>query len=136
MDVARAHYEACDALGLSPNEVYEIGRAATQRANATTLNLLVRLARGAGATPWTGLVQVNRLWARTCDGGALAVARLGPKEARMDAVGYPLAGITYNRVSFRGIIAAVVELFSQRAYVKEIPGLCSSNTLGMRISWA
>jgi hypothetical protein len=135
MDVARAHYLACDSLGLTTADLLEIGMAATRRANATTLQFAVRLAQGAGVNPWTILAQTPKMWDRTCKGGAVAVAKLGPKEARVEVVGYPLAGIPYNRVTFRGIVLAIVELFCQKAYIKEIPRLCDARCLGLRLSW-
>jgi hypothetical protein len=137
MNVARAHYAAADSLGLSNAELVEIGESATRRANATALSLAFRLARGAGVTPWTILGQVQRLWDRTClHGGGIAVWKLGPKEARLEVVGYPLADMRYNRITFRGIIGAVVELFCEKAYVREIPSLCDRRSLGFRLSWA
>lgn len=135
MPVARAHYQACDALGLSTAEMLDVGMAATRRMRQTTLAVVVRLAQGVGVNPWTVLAQTPRMWARTCQGGAVAVARLGPKEALMEVIGYPLADITYNRVTFRGILHAVVELSCQKAYVREVASLCGPRTLGMRLSW-
>jgi hypothetical protein len=107
----------------------------SQRANATTLSFMSRLAQGAGATPWTILAQTPRLWASTADDGAISIERLGPKEARIDMVGYPLSGIRYNRISMQGIVLAVVELFCKKAYVREIASMCSERSLGMRVSW-
>ncbi len=135
MDVARAHYTAADRLGLPTPTLVEIGLAATKRANATTLSFMTRMAQGAGATPWTLLAQVQRLWSLTADDGAMGVARLGPKEAHFEVQGYPLAGIHYNRVTMRGIASAVVRLFCSKVYVNEIPALCTERSLGMRVSW-
>jgi serine/threonine-protein kinase len=135
MDVARAHYTAADHLGLPTPTLVEIGMAATKRANATTLSFMTRMAQGAGATPWTLLAQVQRLWSLTADDGAMGVARLGPKEAHFEVQGYPLAGIHYNRVTMRGIATAVVSLFCSKVYVNEIPALCTERSLGMRVSW-
>jgi hypothetical protein len=135
MDVARAHYEAADKLQLPTATLVDIGLAATRRANATTLSFMTRMAQSAGATPWTLLGQVQRLWSMTADDGAAVIARLGPKEARFECVGYPLADIHYNRVTMRGIIAAVVGLLCSKVYVNEIPPLCTRRSLGMRVSW-
>jgi hypothetical protein len=135
MDVARAHYTAADRLGLPTPTLIEIGLAATKRANATTLSFMTRMAQGAGATPWTLLGQVQRLWTLTADDGAMGVARIGPKEAHFEVIGYPLAGIHYNRVTMRGIVSAVVGLFCTKVYVNEIPSLCTARSLGMRVSW-
>jgi hypothetical protein len=136
LPVARAHYVAGDALDLPEEELLEIGRAATRRANATHLAFVARLAQGAGVTPWTILGQLHRVWSRTMDGGAVAVQRRGPKEARVLLIGYPLADIRYNRIAMRGIVTGFVELFCERAYVKEIPSHSDARSLGMRLSWA
>ena len=135
MDVARAHYLACDSLELSQDTLLEMGRAATQRAHGTTLSVVVRLAQGGGVTPWTALSHGGRLWERTCDGGAIGIARLGPKEARIDMLGFPLAGIRYNRVTLRGIVASVAQLFCTKAYAKEVTSLCGPNAVVLRLSW-
>ncbi len=135
MDVARAHYLACDRLALTDVELVEIGRAAMRRANATALSLVTRMAQGAGVTPWSALGQVPRFWSATCDDGFMGVAKLGPKEARVEVVGYPLAGIRYNRVTMRGITLGCVELFCQKAYVKEISAQCDHRTLVIKLSW-
>ena len=135
MDVARAHYLACDDLQLPSQELVDIGMGAARRANATVLSIAFRLARGAGVTPWTILAQIQKIWDRTSKGGGVAVWKLGPKEARIEVVGYPLAHIRYNRITFRGIVLAVVELFCKKMYVSEVPTQCSRRTLGFRLSW-
>jgi hypothetical protein len=137
MEAVRAHYSACDGLDLPESDLLEIGAAATRKANATHLAFVVRLAQGAGVTPWTMLGQMQRVWSRNFDGGgAVGVLRQGPKEARVRIIGYPLAGIRYNRVAMRGIVTGFVELFCERLYVKEIPAYCDGRSLGMRLSWA
>jgi hypothetical protein len=136
MSVARDHYTACDALELDTQTLYEIGRDSTRRVNQTILSLVARLSRGAGATPWTVLSHSQKLWERTCSGGgAIGVFPLGPKEARIEVVGYPLAGLKYNRVTFRGIVGGIAEMFCEKLYVVEIPKLCSGRELGFKLSW-
>ena len=50
-----AHYKACDALGVSPAEQMEIGREVGDRIQGTFLASMVRVAKGAGVTPWDAL---------------------------------------------------------------------------------
>ncbi len=136
MSVAYAHYSAADALGLTDAELVEIGRAAMRRANATMLSFASRLAQGSGVTPWTVLTHVPRFWSQTCDGGGfIGVAKLGPKEAFVDVVGYPLAALRYNRITMRGIIVGCIELFCTKAYSRELPGQQTSRSLALKLSW-
>ena len=136
MEIADAHYTACNALDLPTNELLEIGAAATRRANATHLAFVARLSQGAGVTPWTILSQIQRVWERTFKGGGqVGVVRLGPKDARFEIIGYPLARLRYNRVTMRGIVHGFVELFCTKTYVKELPKLCDARCIGLHLSW-
>jgi len=64
----------------------------------TFLGTLFRAARLGGVSPWVGLSHAQRLYERLLDGGGgLCVVRLGPKEARMEIAGLPLARIAYFR---------------------------------------
>jgi hypothetical protein len=136
MRVAMAHYEACDRLQLSTEELVAVGEAATRRANATSLEFVVRLATAAGADVWTVFAQAQRMWERTCRGGAVAVFKLGPKEARIEVAGYPLSRYRYNRVTMRGIISGIAGLFCSKLYIHEIGSQCTTTDLTFRVSWA
>jgi hypothetical protein len=136
MNVAYAHYEACDRLEIGTEELLEIGRAATRRANPTTLSVASRLAQGVGVTPWTMLEQLDRFFVRTSQGGAIGVARLGPKEARVEVHGFPLCALRYNRITMRGILGAFVEFFCTKSYAKEVSSITSARRIAYRLSWA
>ena len=131
VEVAVAHYEAIDSLGMSVPDILRMGEEVPLRVNAS----FVKLARAAGVTPWTAAVQLGRLWDRCWVGGAIGVFRLGPKEGRIELLGFPCAHIPYARIGLRGTYTAAVQLFSTKAYVREIPALCKGTSLGYQISW-
>lgn len=135
IDVALAHYAACDALGLLPQEVVEIGVDVVRMLYSGPLTVSAKLASSAGATPWLLFSQFQRFWERSWTGGGIGVFKLGPKEGRMEVVGFPLAQYRYIRLGMRGILMGATELFCHKAYVKETPALCTPLTLGYRISW-
>jgi hypothetical protein len=136
IEVAMAHYDACDALHFSPAELFAIGREVHTTAQASVLGTLTKLAVGAGATPWTAMGQYQRLWDRVWVGGGVGVFKLGPKEARVEIVGWPCSRYTYIRHAMRGVMAGMLELFCTKAYVSEVPRLCTSTTLAFRCAWA
>ena len=136
VDVAVAHYRACDALALSPAEIFAIGSEVTRRVHGTLLTTAVRLATEAGVTPWTILAQLNRIWGRIWIGGGVGVFRSGPKEARLEIVGWPCSSVPYTRVAMRGVLTAMSDMFCSKTYVSEVGRLCTSTTLGYRIAWA
>jgi hypothetical protein len=130
-----AHYRAANALGLSAAEQFEIGHHVAERIQNSVLGTLARLAKGAGATPWTGLENFQRLWDRLLRGGAGAVYRLGPKEARIEIHGNALVEIDYCRNGWRGMFAASAALFARKVYVNEEASVATPTSMGMRVSW-
>ena len=136
VNVAVAHYAACDALGLNSFEVIQIGREATKAVHGTVLATFVRLAKGAGVTPWTVLLRLQELWGRIWLGGGVQVVKLGPKEVRIEIAGWPCAASIYCRTGLRGVIPAVIDLFCQKSYANEIASLTTGTSLAFRLSWA
>lgn len=134
--VALAHYDACDQLAFAPLEIFVIGREVNTAAQASVLGTLTKLASGAGATPWTAISQFQRLWDRVWVGGGVGAFKLGPKEARVEIVGWPCARSTYIRHAMRGVLGGMLDLFCTKAYVAELPRYCTPNTLGYRCAWA
>jgi hypothetical protein len=133
--LALAHYTACDALGLPTHEAHAIGAEVGARIRATFLGTLLGAARAAGTTPWTYFESIPRVFSRVCMGGAVAIYRLGPKEARAEWYGLRGLGVPYFRAAFRGANQAIVELFCTKAYVSEARALRGGDW-AFRASWA
>jgi hypothetical protein len=136
IEVAEAHYAACDGLGLQPSEIMEIGKAVTRFAHKTSYSFALRLVSEAGVTPWTCFGIQQRLWAQVWVGGDVGTFKLGPKEARVEIVGWPCSRFAYCRVAMRGLLVGQTELFCSKAYAHEIPSLCTKTSLGYRVAWA
>jgi hypothetical protein len=134
--IAVAHYEACDALGLGASEQFDIGRTVTTFAHRTSYSLALRLATEVGVTPWACFTIQQRLWSQVWVGGAVGTFKLGPKEVRVEIAGWPCSRIPYCRIAMRGLLLGQTELFCSKAYVRELPGLCSATSLGYRVAWA
>ena len=133
--LADAHYRACDRLALDRTTLESIGADAGLALNETAVSVLIKLSKEAGATPWTVLTRGNKLMHRSWEGSTVGVFKLGPKEARFEWIGQPLAVIPYVRVAFCGFLRSVLELFATRVFVKDIPACCTRTTLGYRCSW-
>jgi len=135
IDVARAHYEACDALGLGRDEQIAMGAAVGNRAQGTLLATAVKAAKGAGITPWTIIPQFDRLYRRGANGGAAAVFKLGPKEARAEFVGCELFDVDYFRHAFCGVLINVGSLFCEKAYIHDLPRRRRGDAV-FKLQWA
>jgi hypothetical protein len=136
VDVALAHYEACEALDLPVEQQVANGRATFDKTRGIFLGTMLSMARESGVTPWTVCPYFQRFWERGYDGGGLSVTKLGPKEARMDVVQVRLTECRYYRNALRGLTTAVFELFCQKAYVTERPGLRAPASMSFRVQWA
>jgi hypothetical protein len=136
ISVGIAHYEACDALDLGALEQIAIGSEVGHRVHGTFLGTMVRAARTAGVTPWMALGHSQRLYERVfAGGGAVAVTRVGPKDARVELLANPLYGIRYYRTALCGVYVAAAQLFCSKAYARELPG-GTDTSMHLAISWA
>jgi hypothetical protein len=135
VELARLHYEACNRLGLTPEEQTQMGMGVSRRSQHTVLSTAVRLARTGGVTPWSIMAQFNRLMQRGFEGGGVEVVRRGPKEASALFVGCSLFDIPYFRSGFRGILIDIVSLFCTRIFVHDSPHRAAGEAR-YRIQWA
>lgn len=137
MSLALAHYRACESLGIPHGVIHAIGREVGDRIEGTFLATMVRMAGKAGATPWTAVAQLTRLYDRLFDGGGgTQVVKEGPKDVRIEFVGLPLCSIPYWRAASCAVVEVGMELFCTRAYVKEVPGTAGFDRVILRAAWA
>jgi hypothetical protein len=136
IELAAAHYEACEALGFPTDQQVQNGKATFDKTNVTLLGTVIRVAREAGVTPWGVVPHFQRFWERGYDGGGIGVWKTGPKEARMDIVRVPLNDSRYYRNAVRGLSIGVFGLFCAKAYSVERPGSRTPGSISLRIQWA
>lgn len=136
VELGLAHYGACDGLALPIDEQVLMGREVGSNIQATFFGKVLKLAKGAGFTPWECLAQYQRLWNRLLMGGGLMVSKVGSHEARLECHNFPFARIPYFRHAFRGVNEAVCGIFCSKAHAEEIRKLWSPSTVAFRISWS
>jgi hypothetical protein len=135
IELGMVHYAALDRIGLTHTDQYEIGVAVGTRLQHSVVGTAMRLVGDAGATPWTALKQVPRLWSRVLDGGAVSVYELGPKDARIEFHRVPLARFAYCRNGWRGMVAGVLTLICRKIFVTEVPEMSDQNRFVMHAAW-
>jgi len=136
VELAEAHYLACEALGIPPAQQFELGRAVGLKIDKTIAATVLSAAKQMGATPWIFLSQVGRLYPRLVMGGAIACYRLAEKEAVLEHHKTPLFQIAYLRNAYRGAIQAICERFCTKAYVKPRDASADGMRISFRVSWA
>src|SRR5262249_22628072 len=96
----------------------------------------VRIARGAGVSPWVIYAQLDRLWDRVWQGGGVSVTRQSPKDAIIEIAKWPPAREPYCRAAMPAVVVAVTELFCRMAFVTDVSRDMNSDSLTLRSSWA
>ena len=136
LQAAMAHYDACQRLELSTQELMELGEDVGARIQGTFIGTIVRKARTIGLTPWVPLAQFQRLYERLMQGGGVALYRTAPKDCRIEVFELPLARFPYFRSAFCGVIASGIKLGGGRAVtVRTANERAVESKLVYRASW-
>jgi hypothetical protein len=136
LEASLAHYATCDTLDFTQDEQVQNGRVTFDRSGATVFGTIIKMAKGAGVTPWTLISSFQRFWDRGYDGGGIAVYKLGPKEARIETVNIGLLESRYYKNALRGVVMGAMEKFCTKAYVTELPGKRGPHAALFRVQWA
>jgi hypothetical protein len=134
IELADAHYKACDELHLGVDEILAIGAVVAPTA-ASGVQVVLRAARAGGVTPWTALANAPRYWSRMYDGSALRVVKDGPKDATILIEANPLARYAYWRIGLRGIIGELARLLSSVAYAREVAVGVERDSVTYSLQW-
>jgi hypothetical protein len=136
IEVGIAHYRACDALQLPPDELVAIGESVGDRIQGTFMKTLVQSARLAGVTPWVLFKRFDRMWGRLFQGGSIEVLKIGPKDLTVEIRGARISQFGYFRTGFTGVVRAGFKIVGVRAaYVNEAPWESKLDRFVMRAAW-
>jgi hypothetical protein len=135
LNAALAHYRACDALALTSAEQMTVGRRTGNGLQRHLTHIAGMVSRNAGVAPWWWLEHFNRFWARTFDGGGIAVTKLGPKEAEVRYAGCALLESSYFRSALRGVATGLLASVTHRSFMSELPACAGHHEVRYRFSW-
>jgi hypothetical protein len=135
VELALAHYGACEAMNLASPELEAIGQHVSSRIMGTFLGTLMRSSRdlGASATPLIPLRQYHRLWDRLLMGGGCTVRSSGIKDASIESRGVPMVRYRYFRIAYMGLIRGAGLMFAKAVYTRI--GKASDTDLTIEASW-
>jgi hypothetical protein len=135
LELGVTHYRACDAMGLTSEEMDRMGENVSLRTQKSFVGMLGRAAAGAGATPWTIIGNVHRIYGRMIDGADHCIYRVGPKEALIVNVGCPLVEIPYFRTAMIAYYRAAIGVVASTVYANEVPRYRKPLTVGVQVAW-
>jgi hypothetical protein len=136
VDVARAHYDACDNLLLSPEQVVAIGSDVGGHLSDAVVVSPAKKSRDSDFDIWAALGPIHRLWARVYQGGSVKVVKLGPKEQLLESFGFSLDRSHYFRY---GKLAAIAQVYAgfglQISSVKFVSYSAARDESVIRVTW-
>jgi hypothetical protein len=134
MDLGVAHYAAVERLQLSAEQARENGRRVAQSVQNSYFATLVRTL-GSGVTLWTVLPRLPSFLARLVNGGACAVFKDGPKDARIEIHGVPIARFAYVRLGWAGMFESSLELIARKVYVRDVSAARTLSVAAYSVAW-
>lgn len=137
IDIALIHYETCDGMGLSEEELAKMGEMMATRVAETFLSTVLRTTRNAGVESfWAALRQNHRLLERMYQGGGMAVLKTGPKDFILENSGLPVVTSQYWRRVYVYYMKAISDMFTKVTYVKLVrPRVAHPHSIAIACSW-
>ena len=130
VELALAHYRACDALGLSDEQLGVLGG----RAGQTLANSL--LVAGPKVSPWVAIHAFWRMGRRINEGSSAQYVKLGPTRLQIETLGNPLHTIAYYRLASFGFYRSAFGALGVNVRdVKIMSFRPQAGALDMRITW-
>jgi hypothetical protein len=136
VDVARAHYDACDKLLLSPEQIMAIGQDVGGVVGDAVVVSPAKKEHDPDFDLWAALGQIHRFWARVYRGGSVQVVKLGPKEQLIESFGFTLDRSPYFRYAKLGAIKQVYGGFGVQVTSAELVSYSAGRDESViRVTW-
>jgi hypothetical protein len=105
VELAMEHYQACEEMNLSNEELNIMGRSVGERVQSAAFVSSAKKTRDDDFDLWQIEAQIYRVWQRLYRGGSIQVVKLGPKEKLVEQRGYPMNRYRYYRQALVTAIA-------------------------------
>jgi hypothetical protein len=134
IELGVAHYATMDQL-FSQAEARENGRAVAESIQNSHFATVLRTL-GAGVTVWTVLPRIAPFIGRIIRGGECAVYRLGPKDARVELHGLPMACFEYARCGWAGMLEGTLSMVARKVYARDVSTVGTQSVAKFTLAWA
>jgi hypothetical protein len=109
VELAMAHYQACEDLNLNGDETAAVGTSVGDRLQSATLVSRAKKVREDDFDVWGSYTQMYRMWARLYQGGSVQVVKLGPNAQLIEQRGFPMNRFRYFRQAQLAAFVAAYE---------------------------
>lgn len=132
------HCQAIDAIGLTDEQLQQMGEMLGAHILDSLFATLLRSARSAGAENgiWLLMKQADRLFARIYQGGGCTVIQSGPKDALFEMHGIPFGRFNVYRALHCAFLRGVVMMVAKASVIKIVrPRDGKPDTVSASLSW-
>lgn len=134
VEVAMAHYGACDAMHLDDRTLAAMGERVSARIMGGFVSTVLRGARPVGANiPMIALPAFPRFYDRILQGGRVRVELTGPKDATVETAGVPMFRYRYFRLAYGALVRGAGLMMTNAFYARQRSATESAVVLA--ISW-
>lgn len=114
VELALAHYQACEGLSMTDGELAASGMAVGNRLQDSILVSSSKKVRDEDFDLWSSMHQLHRMWPRLYQGGSVQVVKFGPKDQLLEQRGFPMNRFRYFRLAqIKALAAAYAALGAQ-----------------------
>jgi hypothetical protein len=119
IEVGLAHYQTVERLRFSEQDARLNGRRVAENVQNSHFATMVR-ALGSAVSLWSVLPKFPSFMGRLIQGGACAIYRVGPKDARIELHAIPIARFQYVRSAWAGMFEGTLGLVSRKVYARDL----------------
>lgn len=120
IELADAHYAACDAMRLTEDQLRRIGEAVGFRMRQTSIVVAGKKDKNGHVDPFAMLAQMYRVWKRLYQGGSVQIAKIGPTDQLIEFRGFSLNRHHYYRFANLAAVIGVHEAVGVRLETAKI----------------
>lgn len=135
VELAHAHYDACDRLELTDEQLSAIGDRVGERVQAALLVSLAKKVREPGFDLWSEIGPLSRMWARVFDGGSVQTSKLGPCDELVEERGFSLFRYDYYRAGHLAVLKASHRALGIDARAQIVAYDPQNDDLVARVTW-
>ncbi|MEY4508803.1 MAG: hypothetical protein RLZZ450_925 [Pseudomonadota bacterium] len=137
VELALAHYQACDNMLLGAEAAQDIGARVGAHVQGTSLVSAAKKAQESRVELWAALPAIHRMWARYYQGGSAQIVKLGPMAMQVELRGYVLHKFRYFRNGQLAVVSAsLTAVGTQLTSAKIASYSAGRDELALRFTWA
>lgn len=136
VELAMAHYEACDKLRLNASEVARLATRVGDHLQERSYVSAAKKDRPPDFDLWTETPALHRMWDRLYQGGSVQVVKMSPKHQLLEQRGFPMNRYAYYRDAQIAVVRTAYSGLGLRLSRLEVVSFSAArDELVLRVAW-